>query len=115
MIFWYHINEKIIGGYVLKRKKSFVRAIFSYLLIVMILIILILGLFLGSSFHVLKNEIYTSSDSFLDIYENELENDIAKMDSIFKNITTQGEDLAKIKSNQENEREHCLQSAYIVI
>lgn len=88
----------------MKRKKSFVRAIFSYLLIVMILIILILGLFLGSSFHVLKNEIYTSSDSFLDIYENELENDIAKMDSIFKNITTQGEDLAKIKSNQENER-----------
>jgi sensor histidine kinase YesM len=88
----------------MQKKKSFVHDILFYLLILTGLLLTVLGIFLVSSYNVLENEINTSSDAFLKIYGNEVSNNINEMDSILKKITTQGEDLAKIRSNNETVR-----------
>ncbi|MFA9463939.1 MAG: sensor histidine kinase [Velocimicrobium sp.] len=88
----------------MKREKSFISEMLLYLLVLTGLLISILGVFLMSSYGTLEKEIKDSSDAFLEIYSNEVTNNIEEMDNIVKNITTQGEDLAKIKSKDENER-----------
>ena len=86
------------------RKKSFVREIVLYLGILTGLLLVILVFFLGSSYGILETEIKDSSDAFLQIYANEFNSSITKMDGTLKSITSQKEDLAKIGSNQENAR-----------
>lgn len=86
------------------QKKSFVKDIFRMLIILTALLFAILGIFLASSYHILENEIQASSESFLKIYSNEVSNKISEMDGLLKNITSRSVDLAKIKSNNSNER-----------
>jgi sensor histidine kinase YesM len=69
-----------------------------------ILLVIVLGAFLVSSYDILETEIKDSSEAFLKIYNNEFLNNIVEMDSILSSITSQGEELAKIKSSQETER-----------
>ncbi len=88
----------------MQMKKSFVNKILIYLMILTSLLIAVLGVFLISSYGIMKKEIKDSSDAFLRIYSNEFNNNIAEMDGLLKSITTQGEDLAKIKSNDGNQR-----------
>ncbi|MGB4661107.1 MAG: hypothetical protein WBI07_18190, partial [Mobilitalea sp.] len=88
----------------MQKKKSFIHNILIYLLILMGALVLILGTFLASSYGILEKEIKDSSKAFLMIYSNEVSSKISEMDTILKNITTQGEDLAKIKSKDENKR-----------
>ena len=85
-------------------KKSFVKQIIKYLLMLTALLITVLGVFLFSSYTILNHEIKDSSEAFLTIYSNEFDNTLSKMYSYIINITTQGEDLAKIASNSEKER-----------
>lgn len=85
-------------------RKSFVRRIVLYLAILTALLFVILFFFLFSSYEVLETEIKESSDAFLQIYTNEFNNSLSKMDGVLKGITSQGEDLAKLGSAQENER-----------
>lgn len=86
------------------KNKSFVNDIRIYLLILTGLLVVILGVFLMSSYSILENEIKDSSDAFLKIYSNEFRNNTSEMDNLLASITTQGEDLAKIRSSSENER-----------
>lgn len=86
------------------KKKSFVNQIMRFLLVLIGLIMIVLGIFLASSYQILEKEIKESSKSFLDIYSNEASNKIAEMDSLLKNVTTRKIDLAKIKSHNSNER-----------
>jgi sensor histidine kinase YesM len=88
----------------MQKKKSFVHDILIYLLILTGLLFVVLGVFLFSSYNVLENEINASSDAFLKIYSNEFRNNMEEMNSVLKNVTTQGKDLAKIKSKNENDR-----------
>lgn len=88
----------------MKKKKSFIREILIYLLILMCLLIGILGIFLVSSYGILESEIKNSSEAFLTIYSNEFENSMADINGLLKSVTTQGLDLAKIKSENENDR-----------
>ena len=85
-------------------KKSFIRQILTFLIILMILLFAILGFFLVSSFRILEEEMNDSSNTFLEIYSNELNNSIANMDNYLKNVTSQTVDLARLKSSNENER-----------
>lgn len=85
-------------------KKSFVNEIMYYLLILTVILLVILGIFLLSSYGILKKEMKDASDAFLEIYSNEFSNEIKEMDGILKNITTQSVDLANIKSTNENKR-----------
>lgn len=94
----------LLGDLNMRKKKSFVNEILVYLLLLTALLVVILGAFLVSSYDILENEIKDSSDAFLKIYNNEFSNDVMEMDSILSSITTQGEELAKIKSNRETER-----------
>jgi len=89
----------------MQKKKSFVKQIVKYLLILTALIITVLGVFLFSSYTILNHEIKDSSEAFLTIYSNEFSNTLSKMYGYIINITTQGEDLAKITSSSENKRE----------
>lgn len=86
------------------KKKSFVREILWYLLVLTGLLFVLLVAFLGSSYDILEREIKDSSAAFLRIYSSEFENSINKMDDILKRITMQGQDLAGIRSTNENER-----------
>jgi len=70
----------------------------------MILLIFAQGIFLVSSYAILKSEINSSSQAFLELYKNECVNSIHDMDNMLKDITTQGEDLSKIKGSNENHR-----------
>ena len=88
----------------MQRKKSFVDKILLLLLVLTGLLIAILGIFLASSYDVLDKEIKDSSEAFTKIYSNECRNTISEMDGLLKSVTTQGEDLAKIKSSEENVR-----------
>ncbi len=88
----------------MNKKKSFVDSILIYLSILVALIILILAIFLYSSYNILEDEIKDSSEAFLEIYSNELQNNIDNLDQVLISITAQGEDLAKIKSYNENVR-----------
>mgnify|MGYP001198465472 FL=1 len=88
----------------MQKKKSFVNQIFGFLLILAGLLMAILGMFLVSSYQILENEINNSSESFLEIYSNEIFNNIREMDGLLKNITSRNEDLAKIKSYNSNKR-----------
>ena len=85
-------------------KKSFVNEILIFLVILTGLLTGILGIFLASSYNILENEIKASSEAFLKIYSNEFSNNIAEMDNLLKSITTQGEDLSRIKSSDGNRR-----------
>ena len=89
----------------MQNKKSFVKQIVKYLLILTALIITVLGVFLFSSYTILNHEIKDSSEAFLTIYSNEFSNTLSKMYGYIINITTQGEDLAKITSSSEDKRE----------
>lgn len=86
------------------KKKSFVNNILKYLFVLTGILIAVFGVFLLSSYNILEKEMKASSEAFLKIYSNEFNNNIAEMDGLLKSITTQGEDLAKIKSSNENER-----------
>lgn len=88
----------------MQKKKSFVKQIIKYLLILTALLITVIGVFIFSSYTILNHEIKDSSEAFLTIYGNELSNTMSKMYGYIINITTQGEDLAKIESISENER-----------
>jgi sensor histidine kinase YesM len=86
------------------KKKSFVNQILRFLLILIGLLMIVLGIFLLSSYQILEKEIKDSSKSFLEIYGNEASNKINEMDSLLKNVTTRNVELAKIKSHNSNER-----------
>ncbi|RDY33077.1 sensor histidine kinase [Lachnotalea glycerini] len=88
----------------MQKKKSFIRKIMLYLLVLTGLLIVALGGFLISSYGILNKEIKDSSNTFLEIYSNELSNNIAELDQILTSVTMQREDLEKLKRNNENER-----------
>lgn len=103
-LFYLIIGENLKGNIRMQKKKSFVNQIFGFLLILAGLLMAILGMFLVSSYQILENEINNSSESFLEIYSNEIFNNIREMDGLLKNITSRNEDLAKIKSYNSNKR-----------
>ncbi len=86
------------------KKKSFVKEILLYLMVLTGLLFVLLGTFIGSSYDILEREIKESSEAFLRIYSSEFDNSINKMDDILKSITMQGQELAGIRSANENER-----------
>lgn len=86
------------------KNKSFIREIFLYLLMLTGLLFVALGIVFFSTYQILEKELKDSSDAFLKIYSNEIKNTISDLDGTLKKITSQGEDLAKIKSKSENER-----------
>lgn len=86
------------------KKKSFVNEILVYLLVLVGLLMVVLGMFLFSSYKILEKEILDSSDSFLEIYSNETLNKINEMDVLLKNITSRSIELGRIKSQNSNER-----------
>lgn len=88
----------------LSKKKSFVDSILIYLSTLVGMIIFILAIFLFSSYTILDREIKDSSEAFLENYSNDLQNNIDNLDKALINIAAQGEDLAKIKSYNENVR-----------
>lgn len=88
----------------MEQQKSFIRIFLQYLIILTGLILLVIGIFMISSYRILDNEIKDSSKAFLKIYSNECKNSISDLDGILKSIASQKEDLAKIKSDSENER-----------
>lgn len=86
------------------KKKSFINEILRFLLILIALMMAVLGMFLVSSYHILEKEILDSSKSFLEIYSNETNNKIIEMNGLLKSITSRNVDLARIKSQNSNER-----------
>lgn len=86
------------------KKKSFVNEILRFLLILIALMMAVLGMFLVSSYHILEKEILDFSKSFLEIYSNETHNKIIEMNGLLKSITSRNVDLARIKSQNNNER-----------
>ena len=93
-------------------KKTFVQQIVLYLGILGGLLLTILVLFLGSSYIVLEGELKEASDAFLQIYTNEFNNSIVKMNGVLMNIAYQGEDLEKLGSSEENDRSLAAISLY---
>lgn len=94
------------------KKNSVIKSILQYLLILTGLLVAILIVFLYSSYSILKKEIDDSSDAFLRIYSNEINNVVSNMDNVLTNIFSQQEDLFKLKSRDENERLLASQSLY---
>ena len=88
----------------MNKKKSFVDSILIYLSILVVMIVFILAIFLYSSYSILDNEIKDSSEAFLENYSNDLQNNIDNLDQALINVAAQGEDLAKLKSYNENVR-----------
>jgi len=87
-----------------RRKKSFLRDISKYLFALTGLIGAILTVFLISSYIILKNEIEESSNALLNLYINEFENTTSKLDNYFTSLVIQKEELAKLKSSNEQVR-----------
>ncbi|WP_124066345.1 histidine kinase [Clostridium sp. E02] len=85
-------------------KKSFIRIFLQYLIALTGLILAVIGIFMISSFEILKNEIKESSNAFLTIYSNEFDNSISDLNGLLKSIASQKVEIAKIKSRNENER-----------
>jgi Putative regulator of cell autolysis len=88
----------------MQKKKSFISKILLYLLLLTGLLLVVLGVFLISSYEILEKEIKESSSTLLEIYSNEFTNNMTEMNSVLRSITAQGEDLAKLRSRDENER-----------
>ena len=97
----------------MREKKSVIKEILKYLVILIALLITVLVAFLISSYEILKKEIVTSSDSFLRIYSNEINNNLNGMNKMLLDIVSQQEDLFKLKSTDENERTISSQSLCI--
>ncbi len=86
------------------KKKSFIKKIISYMIILMVLLLLTLLVFSVSTYNTLKGEIKQSSENFLKVYGNELENRAGKMDGLLRNLMTQRTNLAILKSDSEADR-----------
>jgi hypothetical protein len=86
------------------QNKSFIKKMITYMMILMGLLLLTLIVFFASSYHILKQEILQSTDNFLEVYGNDLTNRIDKMDGILKNLISQSENLALIRSGKEAAR-----------
>ena len=93
-------------------KKSFIRQIFSYQLILTLLMLGLLVAFLLSSYVILERELKESSNAFLNLYKGELQNTVKGMDQLLMRITDQSEDLARIKSTDANVRSLAALSLY---
>ncbi|MGB8451026.1 MAG: histidine kinase [Anaerocolumna sp.] len=83
------------------QKKSFIKKIITYMIILMALLLLTLVVFFVSSYNTLKKEIIQSSDNFLKVYGNEMGNRVNKMDALLKNMMTQRTNLSLLKSGDE--------------
>jgi sensor histidine kinase YesM len=88
----------------MRKNKSFIRVFIIYLLILTTLMLMVVGIFSISSIGILVDEIKETSEAFLTIYSNEMENSIKELDVDIKSVASQKEDLAKIKSKQEKEQ-----------
>lgn len=88
----------------MQKKKSFVNKILIYLFLLTGLLGLVLGGFLISSYGILDKEIKASSDTLLEIYCNEFTNNMNDRNSILRSITVKGEELANLRSRNENKR-----------
>ncbi|HWT74650.1 MAG TPA: histidine kinase [Mobilitalea sp.] len=86
------------------QKKSFIKKMIRYMMILMGLLLLTLVVFFASSYYILKQEIFQSSENFLKVYGNDLTNRIDKMDVILKNLIYQNVNLALIRSENEADR-----------
>lgn len=96
--------KALMNGDMMKKVKSFLPVISGYLLTLTILIAIILTIFLTSSYIILKKEIDESSEALLNLYMNDLENTLSKMDNYFTGIAMQEVELARLKSNDQNVR-----------
>ncbi len=84
-------------------KSSFVSKIRLYLVLLILIIIGILCAFLYSSYEILDEEIKKSSEDFLTIYTRDLKNDLNALDKSLIKVTSDVENLLKIKSSNKNE------------
>ena len=85
-------------------KKSFIRMFIIYLLVLTGLLLGVVWILMISSYGIIDKEIKETSNAFITIYSNEVENSISELDGTLKNVASQKVDLAKIKSHNENEK-----------
>ncbi|SFS02070.1 sensor histidine kinase [Anaeromicropila populeti] len=88
----------------MQKKKSFIKEMLLYLMILTGQLILILVYFCFSSYTILQKEIKDASGALLNIYINEVNNGIIEMNGVLVSITTRQEELGNIRSNSENKR-----------
>lgn len=86
------------------KKPSFMKHILRYLSLITILLLCILGIFLFSTYDVLKNEIIRSSTDFLQIFKNEFNTTLNKQNDILSNVLSQGTNLGDLKNSDDSRR-----------
>ncbi len=86
------------------KKKSFVNEILVYLLILTLILAVILGIFIVSSYYVLEDEINDATSALTEIYKNEFKNNIEDMDTVLTRLSMQGVDLELIGGKDADKR-----------
>lgn len=86
------------------QKKSFIKRMITYMIVLMGLLLMTLIVFFASSYDIIKKEILQSSENFLKVYGNDLTNKIDKMDGILKILMSQSTNLYMIRSENEADR-----------
>lgn len=94
-------------------KKSFIRGIVRYAIILMALLVMVLVLYSTLSVINLRNEVAQSSGNFLQLYGNDLRSKVSQADRMLRNIITQNAvNLILLKSENETTRYHATQSIF---
>ena len=86
------------------KSKSFIEEVLRYLSLITLLLICILGIFLFSTYDVLKTEIVKSSSDFLQIFKSDLNHSLSKRTDVLSGILAQGTTLAGLKDGDETTR-----------
>lgn len=86
------------------QNQSFIEKILRYLSLITLLLLCILGVFLFSTYDVLKNEIVKSSDDFLQIFKSELNSTLEKHNDLLSAVLAQGTSLGDLKNTNDSRR-----------
>lgn len=86
------------------QNQSFIEKILRYLSLITLLLLCILGVFLFSTYDVLKNEIVKSSDDFLQIFKSELNSTLEKRNDLLSAVLAQGTSLGDLKNTNDSRR-----------
>lgn len=94
-------------------KKSLIRQIIIYMVVLIFLLFFVLVVYSCTSYMILKNEVQKGAENFLQVYGTELRNRVAKMDSVLTNLLVQNfTELQLLKSSNEAKRFYASQDIH---
>lgn len=95
------------------QKKHLINRIISYMAILIILLVVMLGVYAFSSYSILSDELQTEASSILAVYGGQLKSRVTQMDAVLQNLLLQNQaKLILLKSAEETKRFYASQDIH---